>query len=46
MFSGFNNACVYSLLDDKYSDKFGFTESEVEDVLSRCGVLEKLDEVR
>ncbi len=29
IFSGLNNLSVYSILDDEFSDKFGFTEREV-----------------
>ena len=33
IFSGMNNAAVYTLLSDAYADKFGFVESEVEQLL-------------
>jgi hypothetical protein len=35
LFSQANNVIVYSLLNDKYSEHFGFTESEVDDLLIR-----------
>ena len=33
IFSGLNNVSVYSILDDEFSDKFGFTESETKQIL-------------
>lgn len=33
IFSGLNNLEVYSLLGERYSDKFGFTENEVEKII-------------
>jgi len=34
IFSGLNNLSVYSILDEEFSDKFGFTEPEVKDILT------------
>jgi len=34
IFSGLNNLSVYSILDEEFSDKFGFTEPEVIKILS------------
>ncbi len=34
IFSGLNNISVYSILDDEFSDKFGFTESEVMQIIN------------
>ncbi len=46
IFSGLNNVAVYSILDDRFADKFGLTDSEVV-VLSKYFNLEdKLDEIR
>lgn len=38
LFSGLNNLKVYSVLDAKYSDYFGFTESEVASLLDQAGL--------
>jgi len=37
IFSGLNNLAVYSLLRSEFSESFGFTEAEVEQLLSRAG---------
>jgi hypothetical protein len=34
IFSGLNNVSVYSVLDDEFSDKFGFTEYESKQILN------------
>jgi hypothetical protein len=41
LFSDLNNLKVYSVLDDKYSEYFGFTESEANDLIQRSGINEK-----
>ena len=33
IFSGLNNLSVYSILDDEFSNRFGFTENEVKQVI-------------
>ncbi|MEA3451943.1 MAG: AAA family ATPase, partial [Bacteroidota bacterium] len=33
IFSGLNNLSVYSILDEEFADKFGFTEPEVEKII-------------
>ncbi len=35
IFSDLNNLGVYTLLDDEFEDKFGFTEKEVENILEQ-----------
>lgn len=45
IFSGLNNLKVYSLLDEKYSQYFGFTAEEVRDMAAYYGVAEKYDEL-
>ena len=45
IFSGLNNLNVYSLLDDRYSEYFGFTPEEVKQMCDYYGVAEKYDEV-
>ncbi len=46
LFSGLNNLVVNTLLDTKYSDYFGFSESEVESMTAYYGCREKFDEIR
>lgn len=45
IFSGLNNLKINSLLDDAYSEYFGFTPQEVVELLDYYGVSEKYDEV-
>ena len=45
IFSGLNNLVVYSILDKPYSQYFGFTKDEVEQMLTYYGYQEKLTEV-
>ncbi len=45
IFSGLNNLGVYTILDRKFSDKFGFTAEEVKEILSTCGLEERFPEV-
>ena len=33
IFTGLNNISVYSILDNRFADKFGFTESEVRAII-------------
>lgn len=46
LFSGVNNLYVYSILDKKYSEHFGFTESEMEALLKKGNLLDKFSEIR
>ncbi|MCP4148508.1 MAG: AAA family ATPase [bacterium] len=46
IFSGLNNPGVYTLLSEEFSDKFGFTESEVETLLKEFQVFDRYDQVR
>ena len=46
IFSGLNNLHVNNIFDPQYDERFGFTESEVMDMLSYYGHPEKLAEVR
>lgn len=46
LFSGVNNLDVYSMLDDKYAEHFGFTQFEVDDILQRCDLSDKASEVK
>jgi hypothetical protein len=46
IFSGLNNLAVYSLLRPEMSTCFGFTEPEVERLLERAGVADKIEDVR
>ena len=45
IFSGLNNLKINSILDKSYSQYFGFTKDEVEDLLSYYGADEKYDEI-
>lgn len=45
IFSGLNNIKVFSVLDDKFSQYFGFTPSEVKRILSDYGCPDKYEEV-
>ncbi|MCD8201652.1 MAG: ATP-binding protein [Clostridia bacterium] len=45
LYSGFNNAKIYTVLDDRYSEYFGFTGDEVRKLLQDFGAAEKYDEV-
>lgn len=46
IFSGLNNLMVNSVMDDEYDEFFGFTESEVKDMLEYYGVSDKEKELR
>jgi len=46
IFSGFNNPGVYTLLSSKFSEYFGFTEEEVENMLRDFNFLEMYDRVQ
>ncbi|MCD7729698.1 MAG: AAA family ATPase [Clostridia bacterium] len=45
IFSGLNNIKIFSILDDKFSQYFGFTKDEVKKFLSDYGCSEKYEEV-
>lgn len=45
IFSGLNNLAIYSILDDKYSQYFGFTKKEIRKMLEYYDVREKYGEV-
>lgn len=45
IFSGLNNLKINSLLDDSYSEYFGFTKDEVREILQYYDAEEKFDEV-
>ncbi len=46
IFSGLNNPGVYTLLEEEFSDKFGFTEDEVETLLEDYQLTHKYTQVR
>ena len=46
LFSGLNNLKVYSLLNKKYQDHFGFTEKEVNMLVDKMGYQDKLAEMK
>lgn len=45
IFSGLNNLKINSILDHRYSEYFGFTSSEVQEMASYYGVPEKYEEL-
>lgn len=45
IFSGLNNLVINSVLDNKYSEYFGFTADEVKEMAKYYGESEKFDEV-
>lgn len=46
IFSGLNNLDVCGVLSDIYADIFGFTQAEVEGLMTACGVEDKLPELK
>ena len=46
LFSGLNNLVVNTILDEKYSQYFGFTSEEVSDMAAYYGKKERLPEIR
>ena len=45
IFTGLNNISVYSILDNKFSDKFGFTEEEVKQIVKDFKVETKFSQI-
>lgn len=45
IFSGLNNLTVNSIMDDEYSEYFGFTREEVEEMAAQYGVADRIDEL-
>lgn len=45
IFSGLNNLKIYSILDDRFSQYFGFTKEDVQELLDYYGVQDKYEEV-
>ena len=46
LFSGLNNPTVNTVLDEKYSEYFGFTGEEVDAMAAYYGRSDKLGEIR
>jgi hypothetical protein len=46
IFSGLNNLKVESILSDNLSDKFGFTDSEIEKLVSDYNIKEELNNIK
>lgn len=46
IFSGLNNVQVYSVLDERYSSCFGFTEAEVQEMAEYYGLNAKAEEIK
>jgi len=45
IFSDLNNIEVYTLLDDEFNNRFGFTTDEVKSMLGEYGLLDRFEEV-
>ena len=45
IFSGLNNLTIHSVLDDKYSEFFGFTSDEVKEICSYYNMEDKYEEI-
>jgi len=46
IFSGLNNPGVFTLLSEEFNDKFGFTQKEVESILTDFDVMDRYDDVQ
>jgi len=46
IFSGLNNLSVFSILDNQFSDKFGFTEKEVKEIIKDFEVKTKYSQIK
>ena len=46
LFSGANNIKVCSIMDNDYSEHFGFTETEVEELLKKAHLSDHYDDIR
>ena len=46
LFSGLNNLVVNTILDDKYSEYFGFTVNDISNMAAYYGMAEKLSEIK
>jgi len=46
IFTGTNNFMSYSVLDDRFSQYFGFTQQEINEMLEATGLSEKADIIR
>ncbi|MBE6135016.1 MAG: hypothetical protein E7179_03270 [Erysipelotrichaceae bacterium] len=46
IFSGLNNIAVYTLLDARFQEFFGFTETEVKTILADYDMMDKYEEVK
>jgi len=46
IFTGLNNVSVHSVLDNEFSDKFGFTESETKQILNDFEVPTEYEEIK
>jgi len=46
IFTGMNNLSVHSVTDFDFSDKFGFVENEVKQILSDFNLLDKFEQVK
>ncbi len=45
IFSGLNNLKVNSILEERYSEYFGFTKNEIRDIMEHYGRMDKYEEI-
>jgi len=45
IFSGLNNLATYSILEDRFSDSFGFTIDETKDILEHFNLQDRYDDI-
>lgn len=46
IFSGFNDLSMFSMLETRFSDKFGFTESEIDQLVRDCKIKVKSEAIK
>lgn len=46
IFTGTNNFTSYSVLDERFSSFFGFTQDEVDELLAKAGLTDKMEVIR
>jgi len=46
IFTGLNNLSVYSIVDSRFSDKFGFTEAETKQIIQDFGIMSNYEQIK
>ncbi len=46
IFTGLNNLCVFTMMDNRFDEQFGFTDAEVRQVLADYGLSDYYDKTR